>query len=189
MKAFLRKFGLARFEPAAEDLYRAAVLEGRRELYYAGWPETACVPDTVDGRFDMISLMVILITRRIGQVDPAMSKRANAVAQDLFDVMFADMDINLREMGVSDEGMKYKIKPMASAHLGRAQAYGACLAHTGEDERTACLIEAFDRNVFRTVEDADPAPLAARTLELSRQLDGVGDDDILSGRIAFADPA
>lgn len=189
MKAILRKFGLARFDPAAEELYRAAVIEGRRALYYTEWPENARVPDTVDGRFDMISLMIILITRRIGQVDPAQAKRANALSQDLFDVMFADMDINLRELGVSDEGMKYKIKPMASAHLGRAKAYGACLGETEEGARADCLADALDRNLYRTVADADPKQLAARALELAAQLDGVSDDDILGGRIAFADPA
>lgn len=185
MKAILRKFGLARFDPAAEELYRRAVIEGRREVYFVEWG----VPDTVDGRFDMISLMTILITHRIGQVAPEQAKRASALAQDLFDVMFADMDVNLREMGVSDEGMKYKIKPMASAHLGRAQAYGACLAHSDAEERLNCLTRAFERNIYRAVKDADARPLAKRALELSRQLDAISDDDILSGRIAFSDPA
>lgn len=187
MKALLKLFGLARFDPAAETLYRAAVDEGRRALYYTDWPEKALVPDTVDGRFDMISLMAALINRRIGLVDHSHAQRAQALAQDLFDVMFADMDTNLRELGVSDEGMKHKIKPMASAHLGRVLAYTDCL-YEEEAACLQCLTDAFDRNVYRAVEDADPQPLAKRAMVLAAQLAAVSDDDILSGRFAFSDP-
>lgn len=194
MKALLRKFGLAGFDPAADALYRAAVLEGRRELYYLEWPETARVPDTVDGRFDMISLMVTLIIRRIAACDPqggpAQAKRANAVSQDLFDLFFADMDINLRELGVSDEGMKYKIKPMASAHMGRSKAYSACLDDAKDAQCTlACLTDALARNVYRAVDNADGAPLAKRTIALAEHLAAISDADVLAGRITFPDPA
>lgn len=182
MKALLRKFGLARFDPAAEALYRAAIVEARRELYYTDWG----VPDTVDGRFDMISLMVSLVNRRIGLVDHRLAPRAQALAQDLFDVMFADIDLNLRELGVSDEGMKYKIKPMASAHLGRIKAYTDCLVD-GEGA-TECLKAALARNVYRTQEGADTTPLALRIQDIARDLGRIADDDVLAGRLAFRDP-
>jgi len=188
MKALLRFLGFNNFDPAAEPLYRAAVLEGRRELYYVDWPESALVPDTVDGRFDMISLMAALINRRIGLVDRAHTEHAKTLAQDLFDVMFADMDTNLRELGVSDEGMKHKIKPMASAHLGRVKAYTDCLFEAEEDGRLKCLADAFDRNIYRAVENADPMPLARRAIALAAQLEAVSDEDILNGRFEFSDP-
>jgi len=187
MKDLLRVFGFARFDPAAEALYRAAVAEGRRELYYADWPEKALIPDTVDGRFDMISLMVALINRRIGLVDRAHAQRAQELAQELFDVMFADMDTNLRELGVSDEGMKHRIKPMASAHLGRVKAYTDALSHTDPVERLTHCTQALERNIYRTVEDTSgAAKLAARMIELSLELDGASDDDILNARFVFA---
>jgi cytochrome b pre-mRNA-processing protein 3 len=202
MKALLRVLGLAHFDPAAEALYRAAVKEGRRELYYIDWPEKARVPDTVDGRFDMISLMAALLNRRIAIVKCAegpqgveTAKRAQNLAQELFDVMFADMDTNLREMGVSDEGMKGKIKPMASAHLGRVKAYSECLTKDGEGSavddvrRLQDMADALDRNIYRTIADADPMPLARRALALAEHLDGVSDDDIMGGRVDFPEPA
>lgn len=185
MKALLKKLGLTRPDPAAEALYLAAVTEARRELYYVGWPEAACVPDTVDGRFDMISLMTALINRRIGLVDPAHGARAQELAQELFDVMFADVDINLREMGVSDEGMKHRIKPMASAHLGRVKAYADAFV---ADDPAQALAAALDRNVYREVNNADPQPLAARAQALAAQLAACSDEDILAGRFAFAAP-
>ena len=188
MKALLRLFGLARFDPAAEALYRAAVKEGRRELYYTDWPPKARVPDTVDGRFDMISLMAALLNRRIGMVARTRQNLAQNLAQELFDVMFADLDTNLRELGVSDEGMKHKIKPMASAHLGRVKAYTDCLFEADESNRLQCLSDAFDRNIYRAVADADPLPLARRAMELAAQLAATPDDDILAGRFEFSAP-
>ncbi|MFC1672768.1 ubiquinol-cytochrome C chaperone family protein [Pseudomonadota bacterium] len=183
MKALLKKLGLVKPDPAAVALYQAAVQEARREIHFTDWR----VPDTVDGRFDMISLMVALVNRRIGLCDPSRVERIQALAQELFDVMFKDMDINLRELGVSDEGMKHRIKPMASAHLGRVKAYTDVLGIVDESERRAEMVAALDRNVYRVVEDADPAPLAARVLVLAEHLDGISDDDILAGRFAFLD--
>lgn len=184
MKALLRKLGLSRPDPAAIALYQTAVQAARQEIYYTEWG----VPDTVDGRFDMISLVVSLVNRRIGLSDPHKAERIQHLAQELFDVMFADIDLNLRELGVSDEGMKHRIKPMASAHLGRVKAYTDALASMDEDERTSQLTDALVRNIYRTVDDTSGArSLATRAIELSVELDGASDDDILQGRFVFMD--
>jgi len=182
MKALLKKLGFKRYDPVAQALYQAAVTAARNEKYYTLWG----VPDTVDGRFDMISLMVTLINRRIGLSNPKNIARIQDLAQELFDVMFKDIDINLRELGVSDEGMKHRIKPMASAHLGRVKAYTDVLGLVDEGDRLTQLTEALVRNIYRTVDDTSGAEaLAARTIELSMELDGVPDEDILNGRFAF----
>lgn len=183
MKALLRKFGFFKQDPAALALYRTAVAAARREVYYDDWG----VPDTVDGRFDMISLMASLINRRIGMADPKHAERIDQLSQNLFDVMFEDMDTNLRELGVSDEGMKHRIKPMASAHLGRLKAYTDALAPVDEDQRLQKMRDALERNIYRAVEDASgAASLAALAIELSVQLDGASDDEVLSGRFVFS---
>lgn len=185
MKAFLKKLGFKRYDPIAEALYGVAVAEGRRALYYDDW----AVPDTIDGRFDMISLMAALINRRIGQIDHDDPKHISDLVQELFDVMFADMDANLRELGVSDEGMKYRIKPMVSAHLGRVKAYDVALSKSGQQARQDAVADALNRNIYRTLSDADPMPLALRVLELVRQLETCADETILAGQFAFLDPA
>lgn len=183
MKALLQKLGFKRRDPAAEALYHTAVAAARQEVFFTEMG----VPDTVDGRFDMISLTVALVNRRIGLVDPKHIGRIQELAQELFDVMFADMDINLRELGVSDEGMKHRIKPMASAHLGRVIAYTDALTPMDEDERLLKFTDAVERNIFRTVENMSGAgALAASAIRLSVELDGATDEDILSGRFVFA---
>jgi len=182
MKALLKKLGFARPDPIAVAWYATAVKAARQVEYFTDWG----VPDTVDGRFDMISLTSALINRRIGLVDPKYAARIQELAQELFDVMFADMDTNLRELGVSDEGMKHRIKPMASAHLGRVKAYTDALSHADPVERLAQCTQALERNIYRTVEDTAGAPkLAARMIELSLELDGASDDDILNARFVF----
>lgn len=183
MKALLKKLGFARPDPIAVAWYATAVKAARRVEYFTDWG----VPDTVDGRFDMISLTSALINRRIGLVDPKHTARIQELAQELFDVMFADMDVNLRELGVSDEGMKHRIKPMASAHLGSVKAYTDALFQTDPAERLKQCTEALQRNIYRAVEDTSGAPkLAARMIELSVELEGASDDDILNARFDFS---
>jgi len=183
MKALLKKLGFSRPDPVAVHWYITAVKAARQVEYFTDWG----VPNTVDGRFDMISLTTALINRRIGLVNPEHAERIQELAQELFDVMFADMDTNLRELGVSDEGMKHRIKPMASAHLGRVKAYTDALSETDEAERLKLCTEALERNIYRAVEDTSGAPkLAARMIELSQELDGASDDDILKARFVFA---
>ncbi len=184
LKALLKNIGLVRADPAARALYAAAVAEGRREIHFDDWG----VPDTVDGRFDSISLVVALINRRIGLVNPGRRQQLQDLAQDLFDVMFADMDVNLRLLGVSDEAMKHRIKPMAAAHLGRVKAYADALAEPDEAQKIQALCAALARNVYREVENPEPLPLALRMMDLARQLEACSDDDILAGRITFAAP-
>ena len=100
---------------AAEALYREAVAQARRPEFY----ETLGAPDTVDGRFDLLVLHVHLLLRRLR----AEGEDASQTAQDLFDVMFRDMDASLREMGVGDLVVGKRIQRMASAFYGRAARY------------------------------------------------------------------
>jgi len=76
----------------AEEGYRAIVAQSRQVKFYADWG----VPDTVTGRFDMISLHLVLHLRRL-RTEPA----AKAYGQALVNVFFRDMDHSIRELGVT----------------------------------------------------------------------------------------
>src|SRR5262245_48094906 len=95
-------------------LYAAAIAQARQPVFYAGLR----VPDTVDGRFELVALHVFLILQRL-KSEP----EATPFAQALFDTMFADMDRNLREMGVGDLSVGKKVKAMAQGLYGRIAAY------------------------------------------------------------------
>lgn len=128
----------------ANTLYNTAVAQSRRPGFYLA----AGVPDTIDGRFDMIVLHAFLIMRRLRDAGPD----GEALSQALFDEMFADMDRSLREMGVGDMGIGRKVRGMGRAFIGRVKAYEEALEEGG-----AALEEALTRNLYRS---APPAPEA-----------------------------
>ncbi|MBT4711471.1 MAG: ubiquinol-cytochrome C chaperone [Alphaproteobacteria bacterium] len=104
-----------------EDLYYQIVAQARQPIFYRDY----LVPDTINGRFDMIILLTALIVRRLRS--EIQSDEARTLADGLFEVLFADMDRSLREMGVGDIRVGKKVKAMAQAYYGRSQAYDDAL--------------------------------------------------------------
>lgn len=159
---------------AARDLYAAAVAQARSTAFYAAQG----VPDTPNGRFDLISLHVHLICRRLGQGDAA----AGAVAQAVFDALFADMDRNLREMGVGDLSVPKKIKALAGLYYKRAQTIEAGLQ--GDD---AALADALTHALFagRRPASAHCAALSAYARAAVAALAEQTPAAMAQGRVAF----
>ncbi|MGH6933415.1 MAG: ubiquinol-cytochrome C chaperone family protein [Dongiaceae bacterium] len=125
----------------AQRLYRGIVEQARRREFYA----MLGVPDSLDGRFEMVALHVFLILHRLKQAGP--QGDAALLGQALCDAMFADMDASLREMGAGDLGVAGRVKQMASGFMGRLAAYSDGLA-----AGPAALIQALRRNVYGTTE-------------------------------------
>ena len=133
MAGFLRKRD--KQERAAFQLYATAVAAARDPFLYAALG----VPDTLDGRFDAIVLHVYLLVHRLdGEPQPA-----PALAQGVFDAMFLDMDINLRELGVGDLSVGKRNRAMWEAFHGRSAAYAAAW------QDPPALAAAFARNIWR----------------------------------------
>ena len=152
-----------------ETLYRACVAQARQPVFYADLH----VPDTVEGRYDLLILHVILILHRLQEQGRA--------AQQLFDILFADMDRNLREMGVSDIRIAKKIKPLLEAFYGRAQAYTQALAATDET-----LTQTLNRNIYgASASPEDSRLLTNYVRHLHTTLAAAKMDAILSGSISF----
>lgn len=177
-----RIFGAAKIQDRAHTLYEAIVAQARQPVFFAAWE----VPDTVDGRFEMIALHAFLVMHRLkGAPQPA-----PAVAQALFDTMFGDMDRSLREMGAGDLGVGRRVKAMATAFYGRIAAYEAGLEQPG----TATLEAALRRNAYGTLGEAQgPATrsveaLAAYVRAGAAALAGQATDEILAGRPLFPAP-
>lgn len=142
-----------RHERAGFTLYGQLVAAAREPALYG----ELGVPDTLDGRFDLVGLYAALLIRRLR----ALAAPGPTLAQAVFDAMFSDMDTNLREMGVGDLSVGRKVREMWEAFHGRAGAYEAALA--AGDATT--LASALARNVWRGAAPADaPAQLARLTL-------------------------
>ena len=169
MAGFLRRRG--KHERAAFQLYGSAVAAARDPFLYA----TLGVPDTLDGRFDAIVLYVYLVVRRL-DTDPG-----PALAQAVFDAMFLDMDINLREMGVGDLSVGKRNRAMWEAFHGRSAAYAAVW------DDAAALEAAFARNFWRGAEPPSGSAKALTRLagKQAACLAGHGADALLRGEARF----
>ncbi len=174
-----RLFGRSELKNSAEKLYMEVVTQARKPVFY----DRLGVPDTVDGRFDMIALHAFLVMRRLKGAGAG----AAALSQALFDALFTDMDRNLREMGAGDLGVGRRVKTMAKAFYGRLAAYDDGL--DGDDD---ALLAALRRNLFRGCQPGDGAAaldcIAGYVRREAAALDERNIEDLLAGRPSFGPP-
>src|SRR5579863_2575659 len=173
-------FTLFRTTPVREaaELAYGRVVEHARE---PGFFIDCGVPDTVDGRFELICLHAFLYLHRLKREQP----QAARLGQRFFDTMFADFDRSLREMGTGDLNVGREIKRMAQAFYGRVAAYEHGLA--GDD---SVLQAALARNLFGTA-PPNPARLEAMAGYMRREaarLNREVADQLVAGRLSFGDP-
>jgi cytochrome b pre-mRNA-processing protein 3 len=157
-------------------LYGAVVAQARSAAFYVDYG----VPDTVEGRFDLIVLHLVLLLRRLGQNDDL----RRSLGQDLFDQFCRDLDANLREMGVGDLAVPKKMQRFAEAFYGRQAAYLEALAAADRQD----LESALGRNIFTVGNGEGAAPLASYVRAVLRELDTQGDDALIRGEVAFPKP-
>jgi len=132
LAALLPRLGRrAGLERTGFRLYGVAVATAREPYCYA----ELGVPDTLDGRFDLIGLHAFLLIHRLRYLP----QPGPALAQAVFDAMFSDMDRTLREMGVGDLSVGRRVREMWEAFHGRALAYEAALQSADPAELPAAL--------------------------------------------------
>ena len=163
--------GRKRQSQTSELLYASAVDLARNPMFFKDFG----VGDNLDGRFDCLALCVSLVMRRLKALDA----EGAALSQQLFDTMFADMDLTLREMGAGDIGVSKRVRVMAEGFTGRLNAYAAAL---DENDRAA-LKAALERNLLRGDAVAEDG-LVDFVIALDQQVQSVGAKNILSGQLA-----
>ncbi len=163
--------------PAAEAAYQVIVAQARRPEFY----RALAVPDTLDGRFELIALHVFLVLRRLkGEA------AARGMSQALTDRLFEDLDRSLREMGAGDLGVGRRVKVMARAMYGRIAAYEAGLAAGG-----GALAAALGRNLYGTAAEPPEGAVEAMDAYIRREAAGLAAQDaaaIAAGRPEFGPP-
>lgn len=126
---------------ARRPLWQAVVATARAPHWY----EAGGVPDTLDGRFDMVCLTLALVLHRI-DADPAQA----VAGVELTELFVADMDGQIRQIGFGDMVVGKQIGRMVGALGGRLGAYRAA-------DRSDALREALVRNLWRGQAPADAA--------------------------------
>lgn len=180
--SFLKRGLFRKTDPAVHALYSRIIEKARDPAFYA----SLGVPDTVDGRFDMIVLHAMLCLRRLRGQGAAAETRG----QELFDLMFKDMDQSLREIGVGDMSVGKHIKRMAQAFYGRAEQAEAGLDAKLNDPASTALELALCANVYRKAPPADGAIAAMQDylIRADRHVAAQAPAEIVAGRLDFAVP-
>jgi cytochrome b pre-mRNA-processing protein 3 len=149
-----------------ETIYGMIVAQAREPLFY----QSLGVPDTVDGRFDMVVLHLWMVLRQLKRLGDSSN-----LAQALFDRFCSDMDHNLRELGTGDLAVPRRMQEFGEAFYGRSAAYDLALI-AGE----GALAQALCKNIFNGQQGEKARRLAAYVGQALAALDGT-DAATLSG--------
>jgi cytochrome b pre-mRNA-processing protein 3 len=162
---------------AGRALYARVVEQARTPAFY----EALGVPDTVEGRFELYSLHVLLLVDRLrGE-----GAQAGEVSQSLFDTYLKGLDHALRELGVGDLSVGRKMRKLGEAFYGRGKSYDAALAALPD----VAPLEAFlGRTVYAEADTAPAGELAAYVTRQRRALAAQPLAGLLAGEVGWEAP-
>lgn len=171
MSLLQRIFGERKERAALDPLYRAIVAAGRDPFWYV----EGQVPDTLDGRFDMVAAITALVLLRLEAEGPA----AQSEAVLLTEIFVDDMDGTLRQIGIGDYVVSKHVGRMMGALGGRLGAFRAA------GEGGTGYTDAVRRNIFHEapLSEAAVAAVSARLERLAAALGETGKDDLRAGRL------
>ena len=158
-----------------EAIYGMIVTQAREPLFY----RDLGVPDTVNGRFDLLVLHLWLVLRRLKPVEDGAG-----LCQALFDRFCEDMDGNLREMGVGDLTVPKRMQAFGEAFYGRTAAYDVALAEGSEQ-----LAQALCRNILNGERIENARRLAHYAEAAMAGLAALDDAALRSASFSFPPPA
>jgi cytochrome b pre-mRNA-processing protein 3 len=155
---------------ALRPLYAAIVAEARDPAWYLDG-----VPDTVDGRFDMLAALLALVLLRL----EAEGEAAREDSVRLTETFIDDMDGSLRELGTGDLMVGKRVGKLMGALGGRLASFRGSLADPAAFEASV------RRNVFREAPPSDGAVrrVAARLLDRHAALAAAPVDRLLAGAL------
>ncbi len=180
--------------------YQSVTEQSRQPMFFTHWG----VPDTMSGRFDMLIAHAILVFRRLKRIEGERGAEAAARSQGFSDLLFKDLDRALRDTGVSDRKVPKRLKMLATAYLGRGQAFGEAL----DSKDLPALAQAIRRNAggivfavdgvependasgpdmqdMEAMDDLDADAIALYLQRADNALSQQSDDTVLTGTLAW----
>jgi cytochrome b pre-mRNA-processing protein 3 len=158
-----------------EAIYGMIVTQTREPLFY----RDLGVPDTVNGRFDLLVLHLWIVLRRFKPLADGAP-----LSQALFDCFCEDMDANLREMGVGDTTVPKRMRAFGEAFYGRVAAYDLAL-----DQGQEPLAQALSKNILNGEGIAKARQLVIYTEKVMASLAGTDEAALLGPTWTFPSPA
>ena len=139
------------------------------------------VPDTVMGRFEMVSIVMILFFRRTRKSETS----GQELAQAIVDAFFQDLDHSIRELGIGDVAVPKRMKKFAGMFYGRLESYAKALDEGDGD----ALAVALRRNIYPSKDDApDMRPLASYMIAAEAVLSAEPEALLTTGTMPFPAP-
>lgn len=170
----------------AECLYAEAVRQARTAVFFGD----GRIPDTVEGRFESLALHGFFILHRLKREGDV----SRALSQQFFDVMFADIDRNLREIGIGDLAVGKRIKLLVENFYGRIKSYEDGLSGSpGALELSLARNLLAESAVARSAPAGGPLPPFAITMAayLRREVAALEKQsfrELSDGRVVFTPP-
>jgi len=158
-----------------EAIYGTIVTQAREPLFY----RDLGVPDTVDGRFDLLVVHLWMVLRRF-----RFAEGLEDVSQALFDRFCDDMDANLREMGVGDLAVPRRMQAFGEAFYGRVAAYDLAL-----EQGQGSLARALSKNVLNGQGMENARRLATYVEAAAARLAELDSASLIGATWAFPSPA
>ena len=165
------------YELISNEIYQKIVKFSRNKIFYTKYK----VPDTIDGRFDMLVLITIIVVFRLSKIKNDGIK----LSQNIFDVVFRDLDFSLRELGAGDVSVSNNMKKLISSYMGRQKVYLKAFKNYDKD----LLALAFKNNIYRNNKQKKDLIILLSTniFKINEKLVVIEDTKILSGDFDFKD--
>ena len=169
-------FKKKKYETISNDIYQKIVIFSRNKIFYTKYN----VPDTIDGRFDMLVLITVIIVHRLSKI----TNEGIELSQNIFDVVFKDLDFSLRELGAGDVSVANNMKKLISSYMGRQKIYVEAFKNEDQD----LLALAFKNNIFRNKDQKKNLILllSKNIFRINKKLHLIEDKKMLNGDFDFS---
>lgn len=173
-------FNKKKLNNGAHKIFNAIIEQSRTVDFY----EYFAVEDSLDGRFDLMTINMAIVLDKLDLHKD--EKSVFNFKRILQEIMFDNLDLTLREIGVGDLGVGKKIKVMAEAFYGRMVAYQDLFK--GKD--LAEMSDTLRRNLYRekTIDEEILKKMVSYVYEQHELINKQDIETILDGHIVFQVP-
>ena len=165
-----------KLETISNNYYQKIMNFSRNNIFFTKYK----IPDTIDGRFDVLVLITIIVVFRLSKIKYEGIK----LSQNIFDIVFKDLDFSLRELGAGDVTVANNMKKLISSYMGRQKVY--IKAFEDEDEKS--LASAFATNIYRNNPQKKSLilSLSKNILKINRNFDLIENEKLINGDFEFS---
>jgi len=160
-----------------QQLYGSVMAQARLPEFFIDFS----MPDTVMGRFDVLSLHIYLLARRFREEG---SPIAMDLSQEVFDLYVYDVERALRELGIGDTSVPKKKKKMIRSFYGQIDDFDEPI-NAGDKE---AISEKVQLRYLSETQNADPYKLTSYILKTESHLKGQSMKALLSGEVNWVSP-